>query len=319
MLSRVADSIYWMNRYIERAENYARFINVNFTLALDMPMGKEEQWEPLLEITEDILYFRKKYDTVDKEKVIDFLAFDTDNPNSIYSCIAHARENARTVRENISTEMWEQVNSLYLLMREPKFGSGIMTREPMLFFREVISGIQSFRGITASTISRSDAWHFGRLGLFLERADKTSRLVDVKYHILLPSAEDVGSTLDLLQWAALLKSVSAYSVCRRKYGYISPNHVIELLILDRRFPRSIYFCIKEAFLSMREVSGNSDGNSYNIAEKLMGSMHTQLEYTDIQGVIKDGVHEYLDRIQVDIMNISDAIFASFFAHSNIDK
>jgi len=313
MLSRVADSIYWMNRYIERAENYARFINVNFNMGLDMPLGVQEQWGPLLEITQDIHAYRKKYGDYDKDHVIHFLAFDTDNANSIFSSIASARENARTVRERISTEMWEQVNRLYLLLKEPRFDSRQLAEEPRAFFREVISGIQAFRGITASTITRSEAWHFGRIGLFLERADKTSRLLDVKYHILLPSASDVGSAVDVLQWAALLKSVSAYSVCRRKYGYITPDHVIELLILDRRFPRSIFFCINEAFQSLREVSGNRTSYAYNLAEKGLGSMRMQLEYTDLQEIIREGVHEYLDKVQVDVINVSDAIFATFFS------
>ena len=239
MLSRVADSIYWMHRYVERAESYARFLTVNFNLALDLPPNTPEQWIPLLTITNHIQEFNRYHTHKTRDLVIEFLTFDHRNPNSIAASLYAARENARSVRERISVEMWEQINKLYLKIKDSDAQQAALKEDPREFFVEIIRECQLFHGITASTISRSEAWHFGRLGTFLERADKTSRLLDVKYHILLPNVDTVGSPIDLIQWAALLKSVSAYSIYRKEYGIISPENVIEFLVLGRKFPRSI--------------------------------------------------------------------------------
>ncbi|MDP5169019.1 MAG: alpha-E domain-containing protein [Bacteroidia bacterium] len=315
MLSRVADSIYWMHRYIERAESYARFLTVNFNLALDLPPSMQEQWEPLLIITNDRDAYRLHYEKSDKAHVIDFMTFDSRNPNSILSSLNFARENARTVRENISVEMWEQVNKMYLMMKESSLGSDALREDPRGFYKEIINGCQLFMGITASTISRTDAWHFGRMGTFLERADKTSRLLDVKYHILLPTAGEVGTPIDLIQWAALLKSVSAYSIYRKEYGPITPGQVIEFLVLGRNFPRSIFFCVNTSLESLKEVSGVANGRKYNQAEKLLGAMRSKVEYREISEIIETGVHEYLDVIQVEINQVSNAIFDTFISPS----
>ncbi len=313
MLSRVADSIYWMHRYIERAESYARFLTVNFNLALDLPPNMQEQWGPLLTITQDLEAYRKKYPEVQREAVIDFMTFDPDNLNSILSSLHSARENARSVRESISTEMWEQINRVYLMMKEANPRDSILAEDPRTFFKEIIQGCQLFFGITSSTISRSEAWHYGRLGTFLERADKTSRLLDVKYHILLPTANIVGSPIDLIQWSALLKSVSAYSICRKQFGLITPVKVIEFLVLDRRFPRSIFFCIDNSLDSIKALSGPSENRRYNLAEKLLGAMRSKLEYREISEIFDVGVHEYLDVIQVEVNQVSDAILQTFFS------
>ncbi len=313
MLSRVADSIYWMHRYMERAESYARFLTVNFNLALDLPPQAKEQWVPLLTITQDLQAFNQVHDHMDRDNVIEFLAFDSRNPNSILSSLNAARENARTVRERISVEMWEQINQMYLWMREEKSRQEAHKADPREFFSDLIRECQLFYGITASTISRTEAWHFGQLGTFLERADKTSRLLDVKYHILLPNVNTVGSPIDLIQWAALLKSVSAYSIYRKEFGIILPEHVIEFLVLGRNFPRSIFFCVDTALNSLRELSGPIGGRRYNRAEKLLGAMRHALEYREIGEIIDKGVHQSLDEIQIEINQVSDAIFDSFFS------
>lgn len=175
MLSRVADSIYWMNRYIERAENYARFIGVNFNLAFDLPPNVNEQWEPLLIATADNYLFYQHYDEPTRENVINFMTFDKRNPNSIYSCLLLARENGRTIRECISKEMWENLNELYLWIKDVKPQSEWDLNHMQNFYTQVRNGTQLYYGVVDATITRNEAWHFGRLGRFMERADKTSR------------------------------------------------------------------------------------------------------------------------------------------------
>lgn len=316
MLSRVADSIYWMARYMERAENYARFINVTFNMALDLPPHMQEDWAPLLLITQDGDGYHAKYgEAIEKNKVIRWLAFDNENPNSILNSLYNVRENARTVREVISSEMWEEINRLYLATKSFTEESIRAMDDTSPFTTEIIHGLHLVQGITASTISHGEAWHFGRLGRFLERADKTSRLLDVKYHILLPETGAVGGPIDLIQWAALLKSVSGYSVCRRQYGAITPDNIIALLILDARFPRSIFFCIDHAERSLLELIGRvpNHNHTHTKPEKLLGMLHGELQYADVNEIIQFGVHEYLDKIQADLNAISDAIWEYFFA------
>ena len=182
MLSRVANSIYWMNRYIERADNYARFISVNFKLALDLPPNVPEQWEPLIVATADHYNFFEHYSEANRENVLYFMTFDENNPNSILSCLYSARENARTIRESISREMWEYVNQIYWTVKERVEGSKSWEISRYQgFLEEIKSGSQLFYGIVDSTITRGEGWHFGQLGKLLERADKTTRFLDVKY------------------------------------------------------------------------------------------------------------------------------------------
>jgi len=192
MLSRVADSIYWMSRYVERAENVARFIDVNLQLMLDAPSGEGQQWEPLVNTTGDHGEFTKCHGKATQQNVIQFLTFDAENSNSILSCVRAARENARTIREIISSEMWLQLNKFYLMVNSaaenPKALGSLHE-----FFGEVKNASHLFTGVAAATMTHGEAWYFARLGRTLERADKTSRILDVKYHTVLPQLEDVGT------------------------------------------------------------------------------------------------------------------------------
>ena len=195
MLSRVADSIYWMSRYVERAENVARFVDVNLNLMLDAPSGADQQWSPLVNTTGDHADFEKRYGQATQQNVIGFLTFDRDNPNSMISCLRSARENARSVREIISSEMWLQLNQFYLMVNEAA-SSGKGVESPHDFYSQVKLSSQLFTGVTDATMTHGEAWHFCRLGRKLERADKTSRILDVKYFILLRSVADVGTPID---------------------------------------------------------------------------------------------------------------------------
>jgi uncharacterized alpha-E superfamily protein len=314
MLSRVANSIYWMNRYIERADNYARFISVNFNLALDLPPDVPEQWEPLIIATADNFIFQKHYDAPTRENVLYFMAFDVKNPNSILSCLLEARENARTIRESISREMWEYVNQIYWTVKDAAAESKSWELARYQGFLESIkTGSQLFYGIVDSTITRGEGWHFGRLGRLIERADKTTRFLDVKYFTLLPEIDAVGSPLDLMLWSSVLKSVSAYNMFRQQYQVMNPTSIVDFLLLDKKFPRSVMHCIRQAEVSLYEISGTSITNSYsNPAEKALSKLRSEVEFTEIKDIFSTGLHQYLDEFQQKNNAVGEAIFKTYF-------
>ncbi len=312
MLSRVADSIYWMSRYIERAENVARFVDVNLNLMLDLPSGSRQQWGPIIDTTGDRDEFRARHGEATERNVIRFLTFDADNPNSILSCLRRARENARSVREVISSEMWEQVNEFYLMVNAAASRKGSLT-DPHEFFASVKTASHLFTAVSESTMTHNEAWHFQVLGRSLERADKTSRLLDVKYFLLLPAAADVGTTADDIQWAAVLRSASGFEMYRKQYGRILPDLVVQFLLLDANFPRAIQFCLLRARESVHAISGTAPGMFRNSAERLLGELCSELAYSKVTTIIKGGLHEYLDDLQTKINNLSDGIYDTFFA------
>lgn len=317
MLSRVADSVFWMNRYIERAENTARFIDVNLQLMLDSASDAGQQWEPIVSTTGDHDFFQEHYDDASQENVIQFLTFDRNYPNSVYSCIASARENARTIREVISTEMWEELNKFYLSLQR-KSKQDISHLEPFNFYSEIKSECHLFSGITEATMSHSEAWHFAQMGKYIERADKTSRVIDVKYYILLPSADDVGSPIDNLQWSALLRSVSGLEMYRKIFKRIDPVNVIEFLVLNQEFPRSIHFCVSKAEDSLHEITGTPMGNHRISSEQYMGRLSSDLDYTSIKEIMSTGLHEYLDDFQTRLNSVDDQIFKNFFNFNDLE-
>jgi uncharacterized alpha-E superfamily protein len=312
MLSRVADSIYWMSRYIERAENVARFIDVNLNLTLDLPGGPSEQWRPLVVTTGDQDRFEKRCGEATRENVIHFLTFDSENPNSILSCLRSARENARSIREIISSEMWEQINWFYLMVNEAATGEWIADT-PHFFFNEVKKARHLFNGITDATMTHGEAWNFCRMGRMLERADKTSRILDVKYYILLPTVSDVGTPFDDIQWTAVLQSTSAFEMYRKRYHYISPGKILEFLLLDREFPRSIYYCLLTADEALHQISGTVIGSFSNLAEQRLGQLRSEFAYIQIDSVIEKGVHQFIDSFQLKLNHVGRAIFETFFA------
>jgi uncharacterized alpha-E superfamily protein len=311
VLSRVADSIYWMSRYIERAENIARFIDVNLQLMLDLPVGATQQWRALIDTTGDSEAFAERHGEATQQSVIHFLTFDTDNANSVVSSVRTARENARSVREVISSEMWEQVNEFYLMINAAA-GHGSLS-DPHDLFGTVKMASQLFAAVADGTMTHNEGWHFCRLGRELERGDKMSRLLDVKYFLLLPTAADIGTTFDDIQWAAVLRSASAFEMYRKRHGRISPERVAEFLLLDPEFPRAIRYCLVTARESVHAISGTAAGMFRNPAERLLGELCSELAYAHIDDIIGDGLHEYLDELQTRMNNVSDGIAETFFA------
>lgn len=317
MLSRVADSIYWMSRYIERAENVARFIDVNLNLSIDLGPEIERQWEPLIYTSGDHELFRKHYPVSTQSNVIQFLTFDERNSNSILSCLQSARENARTVRDMISTPMWEELNKFYLLVRSAAHPQ--VLDSPLDFFSKIMQMGYTLDGATTSTMSHSEAWHFHRLGEMIERADKTSRILDVKYYLLLPKPSDVGTPIDSNQWAALLKSASALEMYRKEHGRITPAQVAEFLVLNRDFPRAMRFCLIRAEQSLLAITGGATGTFRNRAEQLLGRLRSELDYTNIDEIMQTGLHEFIDQFQVRLNAVGEAIFETFFALKSLDR
>ncbi len=318
MLSRVADSIYWTSRYIERAENIARYIGVNLQSNLDNRADIGGQWESLVVTTGDYEWFKEKYGPLDgkntaaKDTILHFLTFDEAYPNSILSCVTRARENARAIKSNLSLEAWEQLNKFYLMLTEPDARYRSL-ESPHDFYSEVRLASNLFEGIVDSTLSRGEEWNFLMLGKYMERANQTSRILDVKYFILLPNASEGGSLVDDLLWAALLHSVSGYEMFRRAHGRIVPDKVVEFLILDREFPRAVLFCLLRAEECLLSISGTPAGAYRNGAEKRISQLRSRLAYTHVEEIIGQGLHEFLDMLQTGLNEAGDAIYRTFLS------
>lgn len=318
MLSRVAEAIYWMSRYVERAENLARFVDVTLNMTLDLPLEVRQQWEPLVLATGDQEYFKEHYSYASPEKVMQFLVFDTEYPNSLISSLQAARENARSVREAISSEMWEQLNSFYHMVRNSESNFANMD-SPSDFLCAVKDASHLFNGIADATMSHDIGWNFANLGRVLERADKTSRLLDVKYFTLLPRISDVGTPTEDLQWADVLRSVSGFQSYRRRYHGITVERIIEFLVLDRSFPRAINYCITSADASLHEISGTMMNTFHNPAERLLGQLRSDLAYSQVKNIVDSGLHEFIDSLQVRLNAIGEAIYENFFAIRPVDQ
>jgi uncharacterized alpha-E superfamily protein len=338
MLSRVADSVYWMNRQIERAENVARSVETALDLALEGTISQGRLWNALVCTFGDQADFRLRHGQADKANVISFLAFDPANPNSIASCLSAARENARTVRDMISSAMWEEINKAHLEVQSAaqRYGGWLHPRE---FLEEVKRASQLITGVADATMSHGEAWHFGRLGRLVERADKTSRVLDVETFFLQPAAvvatppaggsDANGSAAaappvrtaaeppggDAVRWSAVLESASALEMYRKQYGAVSRRHVAEFLIFDRFFPRAMHFCLIKAEESLLAITGGSKGSYTNPAEQRLGRLRATLDYGAIDEVLAGagGLHGFLDGFQLRLNRASDAIHETFFA------
>jgi uncharacterized alpha-E superfamily protein len=314
MLSRVADSLYWMSRYVERAENIARILDVNLQLMLDLPkLGPEEQkilWEPVLRSTGDHEDFDKYYKETTSDNVIDFLTLSPKNSNSIINCITTARENARHVREQISLEMWEEINRTYLWMKSQTLKK-IVRQGPYEFFTQVKNASHLFQGVTDGTMTHGEDWDFIQVGKYLERADMTTRILDANDEIFI-SQPAKSQTSGTLQWSAILRSCSSHDAYRKFYvAQVEPDKVVEFLILNEFFPRSIRYCAQELNYSLRRISGCKEEHYTNLAEKLAGRLVAELNYSALEDIKTVGMHKYMDEIQIKLNGIGAAIFQTY--------
>jgi uncharacterized alpha-E superfamily protein len=315
MLSRVADSLYWINRYVERAENISRFVEVSEAMALDCPPGSAEPWLPLIDANGDRELFDSLYPEGTPENVVAFLVRAEANPSSVVNCMNHARENARQIREVITTEMWEHLNTFYWTLQEDE---GFWKQQPQELLRDIRRACQLFYGITDATLSRDLSWHFSRLGRLLERADKTTRILDVKYFLLLPSPDEVGGVLDELQWISLLRSAGAYQMFRQsRQQAITPSAVASFLLLNPIFPRSVRYCLERIQDTLRIVDGNAVPGAPDELECLSGLTLARWSYTCIDELIAGGLHEAIDALQGDLNRLHELIERRYLTPANI--
>jgi len=286
---------------------------VNWHLTLDVPGEYTEQWKPLVITTGDQNDFKARYAEENEENVIYFLTADPNNPNSILSCLRMARQNAIRIRDIIPTEMWESLNILYHYVQDGCKRPKSILSDPNVFCSEVKWRNLTIGGIAAEIMANDESWRFFSMGKLLERADKTSRILDVKYYMLLPSLSHVGTTLDTVQWAALLKAVSGFQAFRHTYGRIVPELVAEFMILDHDFPRSILYCLTEAQHCLHDITGTRIGYFTNPAELQMGQICAGLSYHTIEEIFEQGLHEFIDDLQIRINVLGKAVFDTFFS------
>jgi uncharacterized alpha-E superfamily protein len=316
MLSRVANLVYWMARYLERAENTARIVDVNAQLVLDLQSRQAaddpKSWEPLVYVTGDEDKFFELYgEAVTERAVIEFMLFDKRNPSSLISCIAFARENARCIRDQLSGDVWETLNTFYLKLKSDDFGRYAQLGSAE-YLNRVKTQIQLLFGVADSMIPRTNLWWFFQLGRHLERADNTSRILDVKYYMLLPDVHTVGSALDMVQWASVLRSCSAFEAFRRsRRGQLNLERVVDYLLRDAVFPRSILFSIAEAEQALAQITAEGSQLDDSPPSRLLRSLRVELEQIDVTTVIADGLHEFLDDVQMKISEIHASIQETF--------
>jgi len=295
MLSRTADHLYWMSRYTERAENTARMLDVNYQTSL-LPQSAQVAkygWQGVLSISELLPAYNKEHDQITPGEVIDFMVKDEDNPSSIISCLKGARENARAVRGALTTEAWETQNTTWLEVNR-MLRSGALERDPAQFFEWVKFRSHLSRGVTLGTMLQDEAFYFSRLGTFLERADNTARLVDVKFHALnsefFGTATEEDQEYDFYHWSAILRSVSAFETYRKVYrDVIKPERVAELLILRADMPRSLHHSLHEVVANLDQVSNDPGSETRRRAGKLLAD----LQYARVDEILATGLHAYL--------------------------
>ncbi|MDR3764120.1 MAG: alpha-E domain-containing protein [Acidobacteriota bacterium] len=317
MLSRIADSLFWLARYMERAEDTARILDVNYHMMLEeSEKFLRLRWDPLLVMAGEEQRFRALYDEANAHTVFEFLAFRQDNPNSIVQCIANARENARTIRDRLSREMWEDINGLYHAVNSFDCRQEI-ANGPHRFCDLVKFGSHRFHGVADATVPHDEGWQFLRLGCHLERAEMTARLVDVQYQYLL-DAPLLSGPPDNHQWMAVLKSVGAYEAYHRKhYSQIEPEHVAEMLILHPQHPRSIRFSVNEVQEGLRALSNSQPGSYSNEAERQTGKLLDRLRYDRIDEIFQHGLHSYLNELLGSCLHIGEHIARSYFYYKAI--
>ena len=308
MLSRTADSLFWLARYVERADNTARIIDAASRLAA-MPIayaGESNEWESALAACGALNAFYAIHKSADRDAVIDFLAFSSENPSSIKQCLETARHNGRAERTALTVEMWEAINAAWLELK--RFDGARMDRDTLSeFLSRVKETCLRFDGSGFRTMLRNDAYFFLRLGVYLERADSTARILDVKYHILLPEGADVGGGLDYFQWSSILRSVSALTAYRWVYHEsLKPWLIADLLVLNKQLPRSLASCYENLTNFLDELSAAY--GRQGPAQRVGRSIRTRLENATIGDIFqKPGLHEFLTGFITDNGRLGEAI------------
>jgi uncharacterized alpha-E superfamily protein len=316
MLSRVANSLYWMSRYIGRAENTARLVDVNLQLLLDMRKLDDKalsgHWMPILKSTGDEELFGQLHARATGKTVTEYLVFQPENTNSILSSVTQARENARMIRDQITVELWEEINRIYLFLHSPQART-LWRNSPHEFFQEIKNSALLLQGLTDGTVMRNEGWLFVQCGRYLERADKTSRILDVR-HASVPErgTPTATSQADALGWSAVLRSCSAWDAYKALHGAeVQPAHVAGFLLLSDIFPRSVRFCVREIDTALHRISGVAGDRFSNDAEKLAGRLLAELSFSTVGEIFDYGLHAYIDMLQGKLNAIGQALFQAY--------
>ncbi len=313
LLARYAECTFWMARYVERAENLARILDVNETFSRDA--RGNQNWLSIVQLHADEEPFFESHEAANADAVLHFYLQDAENPSSIVSAIKSARENARTLRPLISTEMWAQLNKFQnrlVALEEAELSPGRLTS----LFGEIKEACQTHTGITEGTFYRDQAWYFYQLGRYIERADQITRLLDMKYHLLLPhAAEDIGSPVDVSQWNALLRSAAGYHAYRRQHPRgITPERVAGFLLLNRQFPRSAYFCVRQVEMLLTEMKAQFSLRGGDDAAEELDRLRAVLGTLGITEILSQGLHEFLDLLQRQFIAVTHELSVAFFGH-----
>ncbi len=307
MLARTASSLFWLARYMERADYLARLLQVaGHMSAVRVDAEGSSEWESAIVAAGCHEEFYQKYAVANAESVFAYLAFDRENPSSIVNCIETSRRNARAVRTALTSDMWEAVNASWMELRD--FDPVAMSEDRQSEFLDWVKARTSLvHGVYANTMLRRDGFHFTRIGQFLERADNTARLLDVKYHVRLPSAQDVGGVIDYYQWLAILRVVGARRAYRVLFkGQVEPAQVAELLILRPEFPRSLVFCFEQIALHLDAIVAHDPALSSE-SKRIAHSQYAALRFGRIDQIIDHGLHEYLSELVVCCENLGEQI------------
>ncbi|MGB7177049.1 MAG: alpha-E domain-containing protein [Xanthobacteraceae bacterium] len=307
MLSRTADNLYWLARYVERAEYIARILDTTLRLtALPLAyVGSTNEWESAVATAGCAAAFSDHYKEANEETVTEFLAFSTSNPSSIRNCFEVARLNARAVRTALTSEMWDAINGAWLELK--RWGNGPRSREEFArYLRWVLGSSLRFDGSAYRTMLRNDAYWFSRIGVYMERADNTARILDVKYHLLLPALEQVGGPLDYYQWTSILRSVSALTAYHWVYREnVKPWLVADLLMLRDEMPRSLASCYENLVQNLDRIA-NAYGRQ-GPAQRQARNVRARLENSKIDQIFQNGLHEFIDAFVEDNNRLGTAV------------
>jgi uncharacterized alpha-E superfamily protein len=309
LLARYAECIFWLARLVERAENLARILEVNETFSHDRRGA--DNWLSIVQLYNDETRFFEQYGNATAETVIRFYLADARNPTSIVSAIANARENARTLRPLVSTEMWVQLNVFFNRVRSIK-PAEMRPGSLGQLLTEIKEACQKFTGITEGTFYRDQAWYFYRIGRYIERGDQTTRLLDTKYH-LLTRAHDPGSPVEIGQWHALLRSASGYHAFRRIHSHdLTPSRVAEFLLFNAAFPRSVYLCMREVEIALGELKSRFLLRLGNDVAEGLDQLRAILVTRSIDHILETGLHEFIDFLQSYLVLLTNRLSAAFF-------
>jgi uncharacterized alpha-E superfamily protein len=323
MLCRVADSLFWMSRYIERAENTARVADVNIQLLLETAHHDNTQmevhWGSVLDGFGERVMFNSLYDTITTHNVAEYLTFSRENPSSVLSCVLAARENARMIRDQISSEMWEIINRLYLFLKSQDAGR-VLRAGSSGFFEQIKEFAHLFRGVTDATFPRKLGYEFIRAGCYLERADKTGSILDSKHFLLdTPEVNPDDVAHEVVQWVSVLRACTGVEAYHRVYvSDVSRLNVVAFLVQSREFPHSILFCLSQLQLAIHSISGCSITQFSNEAERICGRIISKVLYTSVAEIVDEGLHTYLQDLKASVERIAVELSNSYMFFPIVD-